>query len=320
LARLGGLSGGLVDEVVGKLVKYGFFEGSLFSECNILTSKGIQKRFVEAIKRRKNDLCLQYWLLNDINVCNNPPSTDINVDINPQRKEKEREEKKILCRVSKKKLPDIFSGDDPFAGQGVEPCQTGAVSVQAPDGEPRNDSGIATFAGRGAEPGQTGAVSVQAPDGGNPPERSKKGRLDAEFHSFLSRFNEAKGSRYKPVEKVKGQFNARLLEGFTVDDMILALQNAMKARNHIESGMRYLTPEFFTRSDKLQLYAGNAVTGNPAAGVSGAVETGPGVWVENGRKFYGDREDPKEIPMDAPGRPDRGHWFDRRKGTWEFGV
>ena len=86
LARLGGLSGGLVDEVVSKLVKYGFFEGSLFSGENILTSKGIQKRFILASKRREMNLCCQYCLIKDINVCKNYLPDKVNVCKNAQIK------------------------------------------------------------------------------------------------------------------------------------------------------------------------------------------------------------------------------------------
>lgn len=89
LARLGGLSPGLVDEVVGKLVRYGFFSEALFCEQNILTSKGIQKRYLEATKRRKSSLCEQYLLINDlnrINVYNNPNSTGVNDNISTQSK------------------------------------------------------------------------------------------------------------------------------------------------------------------------------------------------------------------------------------------
>jgi hypothetical protein len=92
LARLGGLSGGLVDEVVGKLVKYGFFDGSLFSEKNILTSNGIQKRFVSASKRRENGLCCQYCLIKEVSVCKNYLPDDVNVCKNAQSKVKSSNE------------------------------------------------------------------------------------------------------------------------------------------------------------------------------------------------------------------------------------
>ena len=89
LARLGGLSGGLVEEVVRKLVKYEFFDGFVFSEHNILTSKNIQRVYLEASKRRKEVDFSQYWLLKEVNVYINPASDNINDNINEQSKGKE---------------------------------------------------------------------------------------------------------------------------------------------------------------------------------------------------------------------------------------
>lgn len=89
LARLGGLSGGLVDEVVRKLVKYEFFDGFVFSEYNVLTSKNIQKVYLEASKRRKDVDFSQYWLLKEVNAYINHASDDINGNINEQSKGKE---------------------------------------------------------------------------------------------------------------------------------------------------------------------------------------------------------------------------------------
>src|SRR5688572_32635359 len=42
-----GLTGALVDEVVTGLVKRSFFNERVFNKFKILTSKGIQKRYVE---------------------------------------------------------------------------------------------------------------------------------------------------------------------------------------------------------------------------------------------------------------------------------
>ncbi|WP_262247001.1 DUF4373 domain-containing protein [Parapedobacter soli] len=95
LARLSGLSVNLIDEVIGKLVKYGFFDESVFREHYVLTSKGIQKRYLEAVKRRKNILCEHYWLLNGVNVDINPASKGVNVDISTQKKRKESKVKNI---------------------------------------------------------------------------------------------------------------------------------------------------------------------------------------------------------------------------------
>ncbi len=112
LARLGGLSGGLVDEVVRKLVKYEFFDGFVFSEYNILTSKNIQKVYLEASKRRKDIDLSQYWLLDEVNVYINSPSNKINAHINAQNKEKESKVNNIsLLEKEKQKSVCVEFGE-----------------------------------------------------------------------------------------------------------------------------------------------------------------------------------------------------------------
>ena len=73
------------------------FSKKLFKEYDILTSKGIQNRFLEAIKRRKSIKMLQEYLLVGVNGDDNSINVDIisiNTGSNPQRKEKKRKEKK----------------------------------------------------------------------------------------------------------------------------------------------------------------------------------------------------------------------------------
>jgi len=103
LARLGGLSGGLVEEVVKKLVKYEFFDGFVFSEYNVLTSKHIQRVYLEASKRRKDIDLSQYWLLDGVNVDINPTSSGVNVNINEQIKRKRKESKLNISLLEKEK-------------------------------------------------------------------------------------------------------------------------------------------------------------------------------------------------------------------------
>lgn len=114
LAKLGGLSGGLVEEVVKQLVKYGFFDGSLFSEYNILTSKNIQKTYLEATKRRKEIDISQFWLLNGVNANINNTSSGVNVNINPQSKVKESKVNVLLEKEPKIHICDLddFSKDE----------------------------------------------------------------------------------------------------------------------------------------------------------------------------------------------------------------
>lgn len=75
---------------------------------------------------------------------------------------------------------------------------------------------------------------------------------------FINEFNAIRGSKFRPIEKVKRQLNARLKDGYTADDILNALKNAMADKFHIESGFKYLTPEFITRSDKLEKFHNTA--------------------------------------------------------------
>lgn len=114
-----GVAGGdknLIEEVILACIKRGIFSEKLYQEYQILTSSGIQKRYLNAVARRgKVELKKEYLLVNvgkkEINVNNNPVNVDnnsINVRNNPQsREEKSREEKSNTTskRKSTKELP-----------------------------------------------------------------------------------------------------------------------------------------------------------------------------------------------------------------------
>lgn len=51
-----GESGGLVDEVIQGSVKRGLFDESVFNQFSVLTSKHIQEKYFNAIKRRETDI------------------------------------------------------------------------------------------------------------------------------------------------------------------------------------------------------------------------------------------------------------------------
>jgi len=61
---------------------------------------------------------------------------------------------------------------------------------------------------------------------------------------------------------LEGQLNARIKEGRTLDEIFLALENAMKSKYHLESNFNYLTPEFICRADKLNAYLNYKQNGN----------------------------------------------------------
>lgn len=65
LRNLPGISASLLDDIVQRLVKWGFFDATLFGTAHVLTSHGIQRRYFEATRRRKNTATFQYLLLHD---------------------------------------------------------------------------------------------------------------------------------------------------------------------------------------------------------------------------------------------------------------
>ncbi len=105
IRRLPGVSKELIDQIINRLVKWGFFNEDLFNSDKVLTSEGIQKRFHEATKRRNGSTINQYSCLSGVNVNNNPSTTGINVSNNPQSKVKEskvKEKRENNARSQKK--------------------------------------------------------------------------------------------------------------------------------------------------------------------------------------------------------------------------
>lgn len=116
---LPGFPKNLINEVVAASIRRGIFSEELFNKYRILTSSGIQKRYLNATSRReKVELTKEYLLINvgknNVNVVIN----SINVDRNPvndinnsqRREEKSREENNILrtqaCQTES--LEDFF--------------------------------------------------------------------------------------------------------------------------------------------------------------------------------------------------------------------
>lgn len=82
LKRLPGVSKELLEQIVIRLVTWGFFDEDLFNSAKVLTSENIQANFFEATKRRKSPKPTAYL----INANNNSQAEGVNVNINPQSK------------------------------------------------------------------------------------------------------------------------------------------------------------------------------------------------------------------------------------------
>lgn len=100
----------VVSEIVRAAIRRGIFDKALYEEYHILTSRGIQKRYLEAVKRRKKVEVEKAYLLLDVtllgeNVCilsKNVCILSKNVDNFQQRREEKRkidEEEDLLSRT-----------------------------------------------------------------------------------------------------------------------------------------------------------------------------------------------------------------------------
>lgn len=94
LRDLPGVSPELIDQIVNRLVRWGFFDESLFDSVKVLTSRGIQKRFFSITRRRGFPHDAKYLLAE--NGCtgviddNNPAASELLSTKTPQSKVKKR--------------------------------------------------------------------------------------------------------------------------------------------------------------------------------------------------------------------------------------
>lgn len=125
---------------------------------------------------------------------------------------------------------------------------------------------------------------------------------------FVSKFNDVRKSKFSHKnEKLANQLNARLKEGFIIDQIISATKNAMREKYHIENRYRHLTPEFMLRQDKLEKYLDTTSAPNEKP-----IELydGKEIHESNGRRFvfYGET-----IKYIYPPVPDTTGWTDEEK-------
>jgi uncharacterized phage protein (TIGR02220 family) len=80
------------------------------------------------------------------------------------------------------------------------------------------------------------------------------------FDSFIDWFNiqmkTVKGTKgqFKKLKAVKSKFELRVKEGYKPEDFKKAFENIVSDQYHRDNKYKYLTPEFLTRSDKLEKY------------------------------------------------------------------
>ena len=106
-SRQNGVGGNVVSEIIKSALKRGIFDKNLYDKFGILTSKGIQKRYLEATKRRlKVDIKSQYLLINTAQKYKNVNILSENVYIEDENVNRLEQSKVKESRVKESKVND----------------------------------------------------------------------------------------------------------------------------------------------------------------------------------------------------------------------
>lgn len=83
---------------------------------------------------------------------------------------------------------------------------------------------------------------------------NKNETINESIKMYIESFNKIRNTKFKVLPKSARQVFKETLKHYSVDEIITAYKNALKAQNHIDNGFQYLTPEFFTRINKIEMY------------------------------------------------------------------
>lgn len=99
LAQLPGVSVELLNAIVSRLVRWGFFDKDLFDSATVLTSVAIQKRYFDAISRRSKDEIYPHLLVSvDILHTKTPIKEELLSTKTPQKKVNNTKNKFFVCK------------------------------------------------------------------------------------------------------------------------------------------------------------------------------------------------------------------------------
>lgn len=113
LKTLPSISKELLTEIVQRLVRWNFFDEGLFNSDNVLTSRGIQRRYFEAMKRNSLSDSLPFLIVSATETPINVTETTINAAKTPQSKEKESKVNNIsFLEKKKQKSTSVDFGEE----------------------------------------------------------------------------------------------------------------------------------------------------------------------------------------------------------------
>ena len=99
-----------VNEIVKGLLRRSFFDETVFKSFRVLTSKGIQRRYMQATAERKDiEINTDYWLIElpkNVPKAVNPPINEVNRSNNPQSIVKETKLKNISLESAVREISE----------------------------------------------------------------------------------------------------------------------------------------------------------------------------------------------------------------------
>lgn len=102
-----GLGGDAVSEIVRAAIKRGIFDSELYDKYQILTSRGIQERYFEAVSRRKEvEVRKEYLLIKVDQIYKNVRILNENVNISSKNVNISEQEKVEESKVKEKKVEE----------------------------------------------------------------------------------------------------------------------------------------------------------------------------------------------------------------------
>ena len=113
-----GLGCNVVSEIVESSIRRGIFDKSLYEDFGILTSRGIQNRYLEAVSRRKKvEVKNEYLLINCDQISKNVDISSENVCRNQNNADISKQSKVKESRVNKRKGKESILSAKPEALQ-----------------------------------------------------------------------------------------------------------------------------------------------------------------------------------------------------------
>ena len=101
-ARKNGVGGNVVSEIIAASIKRGIFDKALYERYSVLTSAGIQRRYLEAVSRRKGvELDKRYLLLSIPEIKGDVDISSENADISGENADISKQSKVEKSKVNK---------------------------------------------------------------------------------------------------------------------------------------------------------------------------------------------------------------------------